>query len=79
MRQVRVYRNAMEGAVIITFDELTISEQLAEIAEAQIELDRHMLASILLSLAFRVRRMERALDEIVENAREEARIAEVRS
>ena len=60
-------------------DEMTLSEQLAEIAEAQIALDRHQLASMLLSIALRVRRMERALDEIVENAREEARIADGQS
>lgn len=64
---------------IWTCDELTVSEQLAEIAEAQILADRHDLGSMLIALALRVRRMERTLDEIVENAREEARIAEGRS
>ena len=64
---------------IWSYNELTVSEQLAEIANAQILADRHDLGSMLLALAFRVRRMERALDEIVENAREEARIAEGRS
>ena len=54
-------------------DEMTLSEQIAEVAEAQILLDRHELASILLSLAFRVRRMERTLDEIVADAAEDAR------
>ncbi len=54
-------------------DEMTLSEQLAEIAEAQIALDRHQLASMLLSIAFRVRRMERTLDEIVADAAEDAR------
>lgn len=63
---------------IWTCDELTVSEQLAEIAEAQILADRHDLGSMLIALALRVRRMERALDEIVENARQEARIAEGR-
>lgn len=56
-------------------DEMTLSEQIAEVAEAQILLDRHELASILLSLAFRVRRMERTLDEIVADAAEDARRA----
>ena len=56
-------------------DEMTVSEQIAEVAEAQILLDRHELASILLSLAFRVRRMERTLDEIVADAAEDARRA----
>ena len=56
-------------------DEMTVSQQIAEVAEAQILLDRHELASILLSLAFRVRRMERTLDEIVADAAEDARRA----
>ena len=56
-------------------DEMILSEQIAEVAEAQILLDRHELASILLSLAFRVRRMERTLDEIVADAAEDARRA----
>ena len=60
---------------IWSYNELTVSEQLAEIANAQILADRHDLGSMLLALAFRVRRMEWALDEIVEEAREEARIA----
>lgn len=60
-------------------DEMAVSEQIAELAEAQVIEGRAPLASLLLSLALRVRRMERALDEIVENAREEARIAKVRS
>ena len=64
---------------IWSYNELTVSEQLAEIANAQILADRHDLGSLLLALSFKTRRMERALDEIVENAREEARIAEVRS
>ena len=62
-----------------TYDEMAISEQIAEIAEAQVIDGRAPLASLLLSLALRVRRMERTLDEIVENAREEARIADGRS
>ena len=60
-------------------DEMTVSQQLAEIAEAQIMLERPHLAMLLLRLSIQVRRMERTLDEIVENAREEARIAEGRS
>ena len=56
-------------------DEMTLSQQIAEVAEAQILLDRHQLASMLLSLAFRVRRMERTLDEIVADAAEDARRA----
>lgn len=62
-----------------TCNEMTTSEQIAELAEWQVVEGRAPLASLLLSFALRVRRMERALDEIVENAREEARIAEVRS
>ena len=54
-------------------DEMTVSEQLAEIAEAQMILDRLDLGILLLRLSVQVRRMERTLDEIVADAAEDAR------
>ena len=59
--------------------DMPASEALAEISEIKRAAGERQLAGLLFSLAVRVRRMERALDEIVENAREEARIAEGRS
>lgn len=54
-------------------DEMTVSQQLAEIAEAQMILDRLDLGILLLRLSVQVRRMERTLDEIVADAAEDAR------
>ncbi len=54
-------------------DEMTISEMLAEIAEAQVLFRDGGLAPLLLRLSIHVRRMERTLDEIVADAAEDAR------
>ena len=56
-------------------DEMPVSQQLAEIADAQILFGDGALVPLLLRLSIQVRRMERTLDEIVADAAEDARRA----
>lgn len=53
-------------------DVLSLSEQIREVGEGLITADQHEAAQILFDLAWRVARLERTLDEIVRDAREDA-------